>query len=519
MVAHQCSRLARLTTKEAVARLEQSITAGDARDFEKTTLVDVRQAAVEVEAKLAASQSLRNTRRIESFLNGIEHYSKVVEVVCNGTPYLPWIWAPIKLLLQLSSEYLSSFEKLIDAYAQIAETFPRLDRLSSAFENESGFQELLAMFYADILEFHRRAYKFFRARSWKRFFDSSWGRFDARFKTILSNLAQHADLIDREANAVDIAKAKSMRNRLNDELSRREKADALVHLASAMSWLNLTGIPQQEDELDGLLGRCHPTSCDWLLQNRAIAKWIGNDQAERLAWIFGKPGAGQQKRALFQLDPSFKRETVPRSLFFLHIPLKAFSPKHSPFEISHRSGIGLSEQVIPYIIDNYASKTPTASAEKLRTLLPHVLSTLPSGRIIVDGLDECDNEQQRFILKDMWAIAQNAGPDWKILISSREIPSITQQLSNLSLKSKVSLSEEKNSINSAISAFIDQKLKNLPQDTPNVQQRAELLKQKLKRKSHGMYYQTHGVCTQSANPGWRNVPLGPSRAEEPGVYQ
>lgn len=90
-----------MTITEAITRLQQSISSDDALLFESTSLADVRQAAVEVEAKLAASQSLRNMRRIESFLNGIEHYSKVVEVVCNGTPYLPWIWAPIKLMIQL----------------------------------------------------------------------------------------------------------------------------------------------------------------------------------------------------------------------------------------------------------------------------------------------------------------------------------------------------------------------------------------------------------------------------------
>jgi hypothetical protein len=35
-------------------------------------------------------------------LRGMEHYSKVVEVLCNGTPYLSWIWAPIKLMLMVS---------------------------------------------------------------------------------------------------------------------------------------------------------------------------------------------------------------------------------------------------------------------------------------------------------------------------------------------------------------------------------------------------------------------------------
>lgn len=39
---------------------------------------------------------------------------------------------------------------------------PRFDRLSAAFKDDPEFQQVLGLFYADILEFHRRAYKFFR---------------------------------------------------------------------------------------------------------------------------------------------------------------------------------------------------------------------------------------------------------------------------------------------------------------------------------------------------------------------
>ncbi|KAL1643556.1 hypothetical protein SLS58_004916 [Diplodia intermedia] len=305
------SRQARLTIKEAFTRLSQSITPDDARRFQSTTLKDVRQAAVEVEDKLATSQSLRNMRRVESLLNGIEHYSKVLEVLCNGTPYLPWIW--------LSSEYLSSFEKLIDAYAQIAETIPRFDRLSAAFQNEAGFQELLAMFYADILDFHRRAYKFF---PWQRFFDSSW-------------------------------------------------------------------------------------------------------------------------------------------------------------------------EVVPYIIDNHASKSMTSSTKDLRTLLPHILSNTPSGRIILDGLDECDTEEQKLILKNTLDVMRSTGSGWKMLISSQEIPTITRGLSNLSQKNKLSLSEENQSINSAIGTFIDRRIAMLQTDAPYLWHgdgvAASSLKEKLNRKSNGLH--------------------------------
>jgi hypothetical protein len=90
----------------------------DQRDFSSTGIQDVWKAARELEQQLAARQSIRNLRRIEPLLHGLEKYSKVVEVLCNGTPYLPWLWvskrvnlslgpmlttlqAPIKLLLKV----------------------------------------------------------------------------------------------------------------------------------------------------------------------------------------------------------------------------------------------------------------------------------------------------------------------------------------------------------------------------------------------------------------------------------
>jgi hypothetical protein len=83
---------ARLLFKDAFSRFEETLSFDDKRDFDSTTLQDVRIAARDIEKQLAARQSLRNMRRLEPFLAGLEHYSKVVEVLCNGTPYLPYIW-------------------------------------------------------------------------------------------------------------------------------------------------------------------------------------------------------------------------------------------------------------------------------------------------------------------------------------------------------------------------------------------------------------------------------------------
>jgi hypothetical protein len=192
---------ARRTFQESFDVFEKTVhrySTTDDRDFSDTTLQDVREAARQIERQLAARQCLRNMKRLEPLLNGLEAYSKVVEVLCNGTPFIPWVWvslsvhfvqycadfgrplkAPIKLMmkvimpcypvrsstsnyLKLATDNLGAFEKLMKAYGQIAELLPRLNRLGDALRDKPDFQQALAVVYSDIMEFHRQAYKFFR---------------------------------------------------------------------------------------------------------------------------------------------------------------------------------------------------------------------------------------------------------------------------------------------------------------------------------------------------------------------
>ena len=84
--------------EKAFKRLEGSITPDDSHTFSSTQLSDVRQTALEIEKLQRSRGSVRNLRRIDPFLKGIEEYSKVIEILCNGTPFLPWIWVRNKSL-------------------------------------------------------------------------------------------------------------------------------------------------------------------------------------------------------------------------------------------------------------------------------------------------------------------------------------------------------------------------------------------------------------------------------------
>lgn len=169
--------------REAFEDLERTVTPLDAKEFENSTLQNVQKAALEIEDRLAARQSLRNMRRLMPLFNGLDHYSKSLEVLCNGTPFLPWIWAPIKLILtvclpcipksrymsnscqKISSDFVDAFEKVIKHYSCIGTSLTRFGMLQHTFHGNAEFQNVLAVYYCDILRFHKEAYKFVRRRS------------------------------------------------------------------------------------------------------------------------------------------------------------------------------------------------------------------------------------------------------------------------------------------------------------------------------------------------------------------
>jgi hypothetical protein len=81
--------------ERAISALRQTVSPADAAAFKSTKSEDVWKAAEEIQEVQRVRKSLRNMRRVEPFLKALEKYSRVIEVLCNGTPYLPWIWVSL----------------------------------------------------------------------------------------------------------------------------------------------------------------------------------------------------------------------------------------------------------------------------------------------------------------------------------------------------------------------------------------------------------------------------------------
>lgn len=105
------------------------------------------------------------------------------------------------------------------------------------------------------------------------------------------------------------------------------------------------------------------------------------------------------------------------------------------------------------IQSRYVNNGLQPSLPQLKQLLPDLLSTFTSVRIIVDGLDECDEKEQNLILVEMLALAgfKSSSTSCKVLISSQDLLTISRRLRT---RSSIDLSQERVAIESAISSFV-----------------------------------------------------------------
>lgn len=218
---------------------------------------------------------------------------------------------------QLADEYTNVFDNLVDAYQQIAEAMPQFERLQAAFRDQPNLQAILAMIYEDILEFPRRAYKFFRRRckcttrsksvdmltfclAWHLFFDSLWKSFDFRFNGILKNLAHHKQLLHNEAVTIDIVAARQWRSQARELIVQQEKKSQDYYFHDSISWLKVAD-EQHDDKLERLADKRQDGTCEWIFRNSLFQNWKDDVHGELSLWVKGILGAGWL--AVFSTQP------------------------------------------------------------------------------------------------------------------------------------------------------------------------------------------------------------------------
>lgn len=132
-----------------------------------------------------------------------------------------------------------------------------------------------------------------------------WKTFHLRFQGILESLRKHRDLIDAEANAIDIAEAKAWRSTQMDhirqwrldrayDIEKTERERLAAQTKEAAAWFGAN--EGQEDIFASFSSACDASNGHWVLKDRTVVSWL--DQGGRdysVVWLNGKPGAGESR--------------------------------------------------------------------------------------------------------------------------------------------------------------------------------------------------------------------------------
>lgn len=194
--------MAQQQLERACQRFRDQLTPKENDEIRATSWEDVQHAIIDIERQLAARQCLRNLERLSPYLKAVEGYGSVVEIFCNSSTFVPYVWVsslllllgdsqsqyadlagynqgPVKFILlvclnffstsaqrltaiQAVKEQTQALDKLLSSYAQLGHALPRLSALREALRDSHDVQQLFVFLYEDIIEFHRRVYKLIR---------------------------------------------------------------------------------------------------------------------------------------------------------------------------------------------------------------------------------------------------------------------------------------------------------------------------------------------------------------------
>jgi hypothetical protein len=108
-----------------------------------------------------------------------------------------------------------------------------------------------------------------------------------------------------------------------------------------------------------------------------------------------------------------------------------------------------------YILDEYVGNGRTPSIQQLRLMIANMLSGFDTVRIVIDGLDEFEDTEQKKILNELipFATSDLSGATRKSLFSSRDEPHISRTLGQ---KPLLSLTQEHTTLDIAIRLYVHQ---------------------------------------------------------------
>ncbi|KAF2128362.1 C2H2 domain-containing protein [Dothidotthia symphoricarpi CBS 119687] len=360
--------------KTALKKFRARLTGKDLAAFQITTYDDLCREIVRIQNEQDTRREMMNLARMQSCLEAMNQFGKVIEVFLNVSTAVAFVWGPMKLLLMTASEFTDSFEALLGAYEQIGEQMPLLSEYESLFHQSPHMINALELMYIDILDFHQHAMLSFSGSNWKRF-----------FRSIIAQYRRYQE---------DIADLKS---KLNKTISEEQQKK----LRAVKEWLAVGQQIHQDHVSFCDIRKQYSSTARWILKHEFVKDWMGADVPPTpVLWINGIPGAGKTILASAIIDECKQKTDFNTSFFYCR------EEDHTS-----NSAVGILKGIVEQLLDQHPQLLPACYARYSSSGEPSLRSLSQAKRlvedfcftdvktfVVVDGLDECEPVERKQLL-------------------------------------------------------------------------------------------------------------------------
>ncbi|KAL0938544.1 NACHT domain protein [Colletotrichum truncatum] len=394
--------------------------------LETTSIEQVYDATDKIQKEQAKTGHLRHLSKIEIYLNRLREYTGAVDTFVQVKPdILALIWGPIKLILQWANVLKQSFDAIVNTLEEIGYLLPEFTEIKRIFGENVRINELLVLFFKDILDFYLITLQFFGSSRLKFVFEMLWPSRREKIKMVGELIKRHTLLMRSEVRLEEIREAHDARRRELENFRLNESALTDREYAS----IRANTSPKIYDKD---LYRLHGNVCEgtgkWLFRDKTFQNWMDSSiSTPKIMWFKGIPGSGKTHLAASVVNyvKSLNHNASKRSA-----TLFAFLS----YKESHTTALSIMHSLMFQLTDD--SKTLQAALcqsakENMRSSLDVAVDLLESllkcaglVYIVVDGIDEIEDMERFRLLKHLLQLSKNCD-ECRILLSSRSESDIT----------------------------------------------------------------------------------------------
>ncbi|KAG7006857.1 hypothetical protein G7Y79_00012g031930 [Physcia stellaris] len=356
------------------------------------------------------SKSRHLISSIQPFIDSIDHFGKALDVFTNTYP----------LLAHDAGHY---FDDVVNMIVKIGNVLPRIHVYEALFPNHERLVQALSFIYCDLLAFCDEAKKVLRKPK-RSMLSITFKGFEHKFKKLLLRLQEHEKAVEKEVRASHMIESADSRS-----LVRLDQLQAAAERKETERWQvfgNLSDIDYegQYARLDDLR---HKGTCEWIVNEPLYQAWRWSTASSGLC-CRGIPGSG---KSILMAKIVTDSRACPSSIddvtlfhfcdFARPATLQIGQIYRAILKQIYANNV-MQETLIDKIVKGFKQSSHGIPEKQLQAFVIQAIETCKSQRInvVCDGLDECEENDQRTICDMLNCLAASDKSCIKVLVTCRE---------------------------------------------------------------------------------------------------